>query len=79
MGLKVYDVQGSTIEEVRGFLKTSNCKVVFFAPQTETQDNLKLLRQSIPEFFNCKILILLYINYLYISLCLFYFILFIFF
>jgi hypothetical protein len=66
MGLKVFDVQGSTVEEVRGFLKTSNCKVVFFVPQTETQDNLKLLRQSIPEFFNCKILLLLLLLLLYI-------------
>lgn len=53
MGLKVYDVDTtlSSVADMRKVLAETNCKAIYFEPTTETQDNLKLLRKSIPEFF----------------------------
>lgn len=56
-GFKVVDVdyQLTAIDEIRDFLKSANCKVIYFKPVHENHDYLKLLRQAIPEFFECKI------------------------
>ena len=46
------DTSISTVADIRASLSSSQCKAIFFEPQTETQDNLLLLRKSIPEFFD---------------------------
>lgn len=58
----VYDVDPkiSSVEDIRAFLKASDCKMIVFPPVTETQDNLRLLRYSIPELFDCEFKSLLY-------------------
>ena len=57
IGLVVYDIDTaiSTIADVRQFLTESKCKAIIFEPVSDTQDNLKLLRQSIPELFDCEL------------------------
>jgi hypothetical protein len=57
MGMIVYDVDPkiSKVEDIRAFLKASDCKMIVFPPVTETQDNLRLLRYSIPELFDCEL------------------------
>lgn len=54
IGMLVIDIDPalSTVKEVRQALKVANCKALIFEPVTETQDNLLLLRKSIPEFFH---------------------------
>jgi hypothetical protein len=57
IGLKVVDVNPSdlaTVADVRSFLKVASPKAIIFQPVSDTQDNLMLLRKSIPEFFYCE-------------------------
>jgi hypothetical protein len=49
------DPKISKVEDIRAFLKASDCKMIVFPPVTETQDNLRLLRYSIPELFDCEL------------------------
>ena len=53
MGMKVYDIDTtlSSVTDMRKVLADSSCKAIYFEPTNEVQDNLKLLRKSIPEFF----------------------------
>jgi len=46
------DTSISNVADIRSSLTASQCKAIFFEPQTESQDNLLLLRKSIPEFFD---------------------------
>lgn len=46
------DTSISSVTDIRESLTSSKCKAIIFEPQTETQDNLLLLRKSIPEFFD---------------------------
>lgn len=52
-GYKVADMDTNlrTVAQVREALKLAECKAILFHPMTETQDNLLLLRKSIPELF----------------------------
>lgn len=43
-----------TIAEIRSALAASECKALYFKPETETQNNLLLLRKAIPELYYCK-------------------------
>lgn len=54
IGIKIADIDISitNVEDVRNFLKTTNCKAIYFEPVSETQDNLLLLRKAIPEFYS---------------------------
>ena len=49
------DLSVDSIAHVRETLKLSNCKAIVFDPITDTQDNMMLLRKSIPEFYHCEI------------------------
>ena len=62
IGAKIVDVDTAinSVAEVREFLRKSAPKAIFFDPVTETHDNLLLLRKSIPEFFECATIVLLY-------------------
>lgn len=53
IGLTVVDFGTSvqTVEDLRQSLALSKCKAIFFEPQSETNNNLLLLRKAIPEFF----------------------------
>eukprot|EP01041_Mallomonas_annulata_P010748 gene10748-22457_t len=53
IGLKVVDIDTSinTVPDLRQALSIANCKAIVFEPQTDTTDNLLLLRKAIPEFF----------------------------
>ena len=61
-GLKIVDVDINIteVEDVRAFLKASDCKVIFFKPEHGDHDYLLQLRKAIPEFFECKMLFPLY-------------------
>lgn len=56
IGLHVYDIDTkiSKVQDVRDYLTESKCKAIIFEPVNEEQDNLKLLRKAIPEFFECN-------------------------
>lgn len=56
IGAKVVDIDTNigTVGEVRDVLKTIKAKALIFDPVTDQQDNLLLLRKSIPEFFECE-------------------------
>ena len=68
MGLKVADIDLniSNVEDMRKCLQISKCKAIFFDPVTETQDNLLLLRKSIPELYECTNFIILLLLKLFI-------------
>ena len=53
MGMKVadFDLNISTVHDLRKSLQLSNCKAIFFDPVSETQSNLLLLRKAIPELY----------------------------
>jgi len=53
IGLTVVDFGSTvtTVEDLRQSLSLSKCKAVFFEPQSDTNNNLLLLRKAIPEFF----------------------------
>lgn len=53
IGLKVVDVDTKLTEvaDVRSFLKSAECKAIYFKPQHEDTDFLLQLRKAIPEFF----------------------------
>eukprot|EP00607_Mallomonas_marina_P003310 CAMPEP_0182428618 /NCGR_PEP_ID=MMETSP1167-20130531/23153_1 /TAXON_ID=2988 /ORGANISM="Mallomonas Sp, Strain CCMP3275" /LENGTH=226 /DNA_ID=CAMNT_0024611609 /DNA_START=138 /DNA_END=818 /DNA_ORIENTATION=- len=54
IGLKIVDIDVSisSVTDLREALKLAKCKAIIFEPQTETHDNLLLLRKAIPEFFS---------------------------
>jgi hypothetical protein len=56
MGMIVADISPdiSNVSEVREALKLADCKAIFFSPVSSTQDNLLLLRKSIPELYECN-------------------------
>lgn len=54
MGMRVVDIDPavSTVKELRTILAQAECKALFFEPTNEKQDNMLLLRKTIPEFFH---------------------------
>ena len=55
IGIKVADIDFniSNVNDMRECLKLSKCKAIFFEPVSEKQNNLLLLRKSIPELYEC--------------------------
>jgi hypothetical protein len=43
------------VSDLRKALTLAKCNALFFTPVTASQDNLMLLRKSIPEFFYCEL------------------------
>ena len=68
IGLKVYDIDTkiSSVTNVREFLAASQCKMIYFEPVNEFQDNLKILRKSIPELFYCKLVLIFYVIFIFV-------------
>jgi hypothetical protein len=54
--LQVVDVDTNItdVNDIRQFLKLSNAKLIYFYPQLNDVNYIKLLRKSIPEYFHCK-------------------------
>jgi acyl-coenzyme A synthetase/AMP-(fatty) acid ligase len=55
-GLKIVDVdlELTDVQEIRNFLKSSNCKAVYFKPEHGNFHYLNLLRKAVPELYHCK-------------------------
>lgn len=53
-GLKVVDVDINVtdVQDIRSFLKDSNCKAIYFKPEHENHHYLNLLRKAIPELYH---------------------------
>jgi hypothetical protein len=53
-GYKIADIDPNicSVGQMRDALKLANCKAIVFHPITDTQDNLLLLRKSIPELYH---------------------------
>jgi len=53
LGMKVVDIDPelTSVTDIRSALTAAKCKALYFNPESETQNNLLLLRKSIPEFF----------------------------
>lgn len=60
-GLKVVDIDTSItdINDIRKSLSLANAKAIYFKPEHGEHNYLKLLRKSIPEFFDCRLIHLL--------------------
>ena len=46
-----FDLNISTVHDLRKSLQLSKCKAIFFDPVSDTQSNLLLLRKAIPELY----------------------------
>ncbi len=57
VGLKVFEIDSkiNTVAQVRKFLTASQCRSLWFQPYDGEQNNLLLLRKSIPELYECEL------------------------